>query len=59
MSNVKNDCPCRNCNTRTPVCHGICPQYKAWSKVNERLSKERKSYFYANQRGFDWNGRTR
>ena len=59
MTNIKNDCPCRGCNTRTPTCHGICPQYKKWVKINERLSKERKSQFYSNHYSFDWNGGTR
>lgn len=35
MVNTDN-CPCIDCKTRTPVCHGICPSYKAWRKAMDK-----------------------
>lgn len=28
--------PCKDCTNRTPTCHGECPLYSEWRKLNDR-----------------------
>ena len=45
--------PCKNCPDRTPLCHGICPQYKAYVAENNRVRKARASDPYRLATGYE------
>ena len=33
--------PCRDCHRRTVTCHGVCGEYQAYRKEQERINAER------------------
>ena len=36
----KDVCPCKDCDTRTIICHGICKEYKDWQKSGVEIPRE-------------------
>lgn len=45
-STMRGENPCKNCNQRTPTCHGVCEDYLEWKRANDKTSKKirRKQY---------------
>lgn len=43
MSNMskayKDVCPCKDCDTRTITCHGVCKEYKDWKESGIEIEK--------------------
>lgn len=46
--------PCKDCKTRTPVCHGICNLYQKWTIEQKKFSKKVKVIRKQTGNGIGW-----
>ena len=55
MNDPNKNCPCIDCKTRTPTCHGICPSYAKYrrdiAKYNTHVKRIQRQQGY----NLDWN----
>lgn len=49
------DCPCKDCKTRTAVCHGVCPLYKKWSCLQRKQNMKIRAMQKDAGFGIPWN----
>ena len=34
--------PCKECLSRIPLCHSICPDYKKWKEIGDRARESKR-----------------